>query len=234
MSTAECPCICADVIYDQLKEYCGCVDVEEKDVQEMIHIVSMATGWGDDPCDTFLSGDRREVIDLPPCIECPIGFKPYYHPFDEESFTFTLVKIDGLEQTTTTLEHAYSDIEGLFRVDTGLSDCECAVTCGCTPQYKMVVDYTAGYDILPDCLLPVFCNLLEMIQAKNSCDCDDCGCENNYSEDEQKPLVEYKRGDVITVFLEQDLAKVLIEQYKNQVGMISLVKPPCPIWGVFA
>ena len=233
MSTNDCAC--NDSIYEQLTEYCGCVDVEEKYVEEMIHLVSMATGWGgENPCDTFLENTRREVIDLEPCVDCPIEFKPYYRPFNPDSFSFKLIKIDGLTETATDLDFGYIESEGLFRVDTGLSDCDCRVICGCEPKYKLVVEYTAGYPELPDCLLPVFCNLVEVIHAKNSCDCEECGCETNYGENDQQPIVKYKNGDVVTVFLENDLGKMLVEQYKMQLGMLSIYEPPSRIWGVFA
>lgn len=231
MSTNDCEC--ANSIYDQLSEYCGCVDVQESDVDEMIHLISMATGWGSTPCDTFLVGNRKEVLDLEDCIDCPIEFKPYYHPYDPESFSFKRVEIDGLEETTTDLDFGYIESEGLFRIDTGLSDCACRTTCGCTPKYKLLVEYTAGYELIPDCLLPVFCNLIEVIHAKKSCDCEDCGCETNYGEADQQPVIKYKNGDVVTVFLENDLGKMLVEQYKMQIGMLSLFTPPPRMWGVF-
>ena len=219
-------------IIKQLTEYCGCVDVDEKDVEEMIHLVSMATGWGS-TCETFLYGDRQEIIDIEPCNDCPIEFRPYYRPFNTDSFSFKLVTIDGLTETTTDLEFGYIETEGLFRVETGLSDCDCRAVCGCEPKYKLLVEYSAGYEEIPECLLPVFCNLLEVIHAKNSCDCEDCGCENSYGESDMQPIVKYKNGDVVTVFLENDLGKMLVEQYKMQLGMLSLIKPPPRLWGVF-
>ena len=90
----------------------------------------------------------------------------------------------------------------------------------------MIVEYVAGYCNIPECLLPVFCNVLEVIKAKNDCKCcDDCGCEN------QEQQVKYASGDVVSVALETDIGKLLVEQYKKQIGMLSLVRCFPQLWG---
>lgn len=222
------------MIHDQLKEYCGCVEVHDKDVDELINMISIATCWMDKPCNTFLKGDRREVIDLPTCMDCAYEFTPFYHPFDPETFSFKLLKIDGTSQTITEIEDfSYSEYTGKFLLDTGLPSCKCAKTCKCActcecePEYKLIAEYNAGYDEIPDCLLPVFCNLLEVIHAKNDCSCDDCGCGDKYHEDS----IEYATGDVVTVALETDLGKMLVADYKKQLGMISLCEGTSDVWG---
>ena len=235
-------------LYTQLSQFCECVkEVDDKDVEDMISVVSLATGWALDPCDTFEKSDRREVIDLPPCMDCPFEFKPYYYPFDAESFTFTLVKRKGMEEERTSLlNFRYSGFDigemkfnGGFLVDTGLPQCNCTCEdeCGCPTEYKLLVEYTAGYELLPECLLPVFCNLLEVIHAKNSCDCNECGCNGDtVTYDANGNItaqeIKYKSGDVVSVFLETDLGKMLVEQYKNQLGVISLLKQTHDVWGM--
>lgn len=232
------------MIYDQLKAYCECVDVSEDDVAELVNVISLATCWQRTACETFLPGVRREVVDLPSCADCPITFEPYYQPFigertvteiDEETggiitkkvpfgiddFKFYLVKIDGIVEEVTEIpstDYAYHASDGMFHIIPGLPSCKCGCNpCGCPPSYKLIAEYIAGYDEIPDCLLPVFCNVLEVIRAKNDCECDAaCGCENG----EQQ--ITYAKGDVVTVALETDIGKLLVETYKNQLGMISL------------
>lgn len=234
-------------LYDQVTQYCDCVSqITAKDVDDMIAVVSLATGWMLRPCDTFELSKRREVIDLPSCMDCPYKFTPYYFPFDASSFTFTLLERKGLEEVLTPLDKfkyiGWDDgdmkYSGDFLVDTGLPKCHCACDeCGCPTEYKLIVEYDAGYELLPDCLLPVMCNLLEVIHNKNSCDCTQCGCggdevtydsEGNITSDQ---TIKYKSGDVVSVFLETDLAKMLVEQYKNQLGMMSLLKYHHTVWG---
>lgn len=215
-------------IAEQLRAFCECVeDISDGDISEMVNVVSLMTGWQRVNCETFLTGARREVRDLPSCADCPITFEPYYHPFDIGSFKFYLVKIKGLEETVTEVrDFRYSAVDGLFRIDTGLPSCRCGCDpCGCKAEYKLVAEYEAGYDELPECILPVFCHLLEVIKARRNCECcDDCGCDNG----EQK--VKYASGDVVSVALETDLGKLLVEQYKNQLVTLVLHEAPV-IWG---
>lgn len=236
-------------MYRQLLQYCTCVeDADDRDVTDMIGVVSLATGWALNPCESFELGERREVIDLPSCMDCPYEFTPYYAPFDADSFTFTLIKRKGLEEERVALpDFRYIGFdmrdmkyEGSFLVDTGLPkcDCTCEDECGCPTEYMLMVEYTAGYDTIPECLLPVFCNLLTVIHAKNSCDCGGCACNSGdtttYDADGNVVTqeIKYPSGDVVSVFLETDLAKMLVEQYKNQLGMMSLLKYNHNVWGM--
>lgn len=217
-------------IVEQLKAYCDCVeDITDEDVAELVNIISLATCWVVEPgdCKTFLTGARREVVDLPSCADCPIVFEPYYYPFDEHSFKFYLLKVEGIEETMTEItSFRYSDVGHVFRIDTGLPSCRCACPpCGCPPEYKLVVEYDAGYDELPDCLLPVFCHVLEVIKARRNCECcGDCGCET-----EQQ--IKYASGDVVSVQLETEIGQMLVQNYKNQLGMISLCRGRKYLWG---
>lgn len=214
-------------IVEQLTEYCSCVqDVEEKDVQEIIDLVSMLTCWTNNPCDTFLMGARKEVEELPSCIDCSYKFEPFYHPFDIDSFKFTVVEVDGTTITETEVTD-YVYYNGEFILNLPLPSCECdCKRCGCDPEYSLVIEYNAGYEGLPDCLLPVFCNLLDVIQAKNTCDCEkDCACNTEES-------IQYATGDVVTAALETDLGKMLVEQYKKQLSMLSLCEERKWIWGI--
>lgn len=226
------------MILDQLRDYCECVkEATDEDVAELISVVSMATGWMRSPCENFLLDDRTEVIDLPSCSDCPIEFEPYYHPFDPSSMKFTLVKIKGVEETEEEItDFGYISSEKKFRVN-ALTRCGCTVCeCGCPTEYKLKAEYSAGYTEIPECLLPVFCNLLEVIQAKNDCDCTcECGSNEEAQYDRYGNLitqqVKYKSGDVVSVFLETDLAKMLVQDYKNQLGMLSVIRQK-RVWGL--
>lgn len=215
-------------ILEQLKGYCDCVeDITEAEVDELINVVSLATCWQTKPCETFLRSERREVIDLPSCADCPIVYEPFYRPFDVSSFKFFLVKQEGITETVTEItDFNYHVSDGSFHILTGLPKCNCTpCDCGCPPEYKLLVEYIAGYEEIPDCLLPVFCNVLNVIKAKRECNCEaDCACDT-------KEEVKYATGDVVSVALETDIGKILVQQYKNQLGMMSLCRANRDLWG---
>lgn len=217
----------ADIV-TQLEEYCPCVDSPDtEDIQEIVSIISMYTCWTNTPCETFLLGERREVVDLPPCLDCAFEFEPFYTPFDTESFDFVIVKQEGSTITEEHVDAVYNRATGKFIVDTGLPSCNCYRKCSpCKADIKLVVTYEAGYERLPECLLPVFCNLLEVIKAKNECDCEkDCGCN---SENQQN--IKYAEGDIVTVQVETELGKIILHQYMKQISLISLCVER-HIWG---
>lgn len=223
-------------ITDKLSAYCDCADeFTEKDVEDLINVISMATGWTSKPCETFLTSDRREVIDLPSCLDCAFEFEPYFAPYEVDSFTFTVIRQTGIEEESFPVEEfIYSQTDEKFRMLLPLDKCCCVggctpCSCGCDPVYKLVVTYDAGYEDIPECLLPVFCNLIRVVHAKNTCDCEDCQvCNTNYGEG---PQVTYAKGDVVTVALETDIGKILVEQYKNQIALIGLYGRDQRAWG---
>lgn len=214
--------------WDDLKDYCNCVEADDDDVSELVNVISLATGWQSKPCETFLKSTRREVIDLPSCTDCPIVFDPYYVPFDQSSFKFYLVTIEDIAESVSEITNfAYHTSDGKFYVNPGIPSCKCSDKCGCPATYKMIVEYDAGYETIPDCLLPAFCNVLDVIHRKNTCDCNTCSCDNTGSEEN----VTYATGDIVTVALETDIGKMLVEQYKKQLGMISLYRRQRDLWG---
>lgn len=220
------------MIIDQLKAYCDCVDVEDRDVEELVNLVSMATCWTQSPCETFLSGPRREVVELPDCqCDCDVfEFTPFYHPFDSTSFTFTLVRQQGIEEESIPVtDFVFSEIDSVFRMHLPIPSCKCQTTCGCPPTYKLLVEYVAGYDELPDCLLPFFCEALQYIRDKNKCDCDDCSTCNNQ---EEPFVIDYENGATITDRLADYLMDMFVEQYKRELSLISLCGYRKEIWGI--
>lgn len=224
------------MIYEQLSDYCDCIkSFKEEDVDELINLVSVATCWTQQPCETFLNSERREVVRLDDCLcDCEIvRFKPYYTPFDVESFTFTLVKEVGIEEEFIPItEFNYSEVEGVFKIDPPIPNCKCGCNeCSCNPTYKLVVDYTAGYEDLPDCLLPIFCEALQYIIERRSCDCTQCQtCENDYDDDKVEVLVD--NAATITNQLKKYFVETLAEQYKRQLSLISLCRHRRTIWGI--
>ena len=222
-------------VKEQLAEYCDCIDVEDKDVDELIHLISAYTCWAGEVCDTFLSGTRREVIDVPDCVcDCDVfEFEPFYAPYDTGSFTFTLIETDGINERAIPIrDYHHSIIEDKFLIQLPLQNCKCGchVECGCPVTYKLLVTYVAGFDEIPGCLLPVFCEALQWIKIKNTCDCSQCEpCDDSTQR-------KYYEIDITTLTgtLQDYFMRVLTRQYINMLSQISLCshKDRLKLWAV--
>ena len=217
-------------VVKQLNTYCDCLTVEEKDVNELIDLISTYTCWTQHPCETFLQGDRVEVIDLPNCVKpCDVFiFEPYYQPFEPESFTFTLVEQNGITETLTDItDYIYSSVDGNFRMELPLPNCRCKPKCECESTYKLLVNYVAGYEEIPDCLLPLFCEAIQWIQQKNECDCGNCEpCNTNYV---QNGVIDNTK---LTGRLQEQFLNIFTVQYFRQLSLISLCKADANLWGL--
>lgn len=224
-------------VYEQIQDFCECQEgtYTESDIDELIDLISMATCWTQTPCETFLSSARTESVDLPDCLdECQVfEFRPYYRPFSVESFDFKLVKYEGIEEDLIDItEYSYSEVDGLFRLKLPVPSCKCRpCVCGCEPEYRLLVRYTAGYEELPDCLLPLFCEALQYVSEKNACDCSDCAVCAAGGGNDMQPVIEYEDGANITDRLQYYFVSLLSEQYKRQLGLISLCGECYGLWG---
>ena len=222
-------------IYEQLSTQCNCIGtVSEADVDELIHLISVYLCWAQKPCETLLSGERKEVLELPDCVDdCEVfTFEPFYHPFDEGSFEFTLIAQTGIEETATPItDFAYSETDDNFKMLLPIPNCRCkGRQCGCETKYKLLVTYVAGYEELPDCILPLLCEALQYIKEKNDCSCDKCSaCDNKYEEDKTEILID--NAATLTDQLKNYFIRVLAHQYKKQLSMLSLCKHPSELWG---
>ena len=229
-------------IYQQLQDYCDCKitegDSSEKNIDELVHIVSNATCWAGEgsTCSTFLMSERQETLKLPTCPDkCFVyEFKPFYHPFDVGSFNFVIVEEDGIEQKLIELtsdDFVYSDYEEVFKIKLPYAhDCKCEI-CKCKKKYKLVVTYDAGYEEIPECLLPVFCEMLDLIARKNKCDCECDACHENPNYDNKTDYGDYTTGDMLTSAIITEIGPIMTNNYKEQIGLISLCEPEYVIYG---
>ena len=223
-------------IYEQLGKECDCIKkVTNSDIDELITLISAYTCWMNKPCENLLSGERKEVLDLPDCVdECEVfTFKPFYHPFDVDSFDFTLIAQTGIDEETTDItDFSYSEVDDEFKMLLPIPACKCGCSpkCGCPTKYKLLVTYVAGYTLLPDCLIPLMCEALQYIIEKNNCSCDKCPtCDNKYEDDRTAILVD--NAEKLTDQLKNYFVRVLTEQYKRELSLISLCEKPNELWG---
>lgn len=224
------------MIYDQLRNYCDCLadDVTDADIDELVSLISMYTCWTNKPCDTFLMGEREEVIELPDCVDdCDVfEFSPFYEPFDMPSVAFTMVTQIGIDESTQSIEAKYSEIDRKFKMKLPIPGCDCDIECGCKAKYKLLVRYYAGYEEIPDCLLPIFCEGLQYIIERKKCDCEDCQtCGDQYIDNSNSKRLIYG-ANTLTEQLKVFFMETLTAQYTRQLSLISLCgKKRYDLWG---
>lgn len=246
-------------ILEQLEDYCNCIllEVEEKDklkaIQEMIHIVSLLTGWQQHPCETFLKSDREETIDIDKIDRCAcradgiMEFIPFYTPVEPESFKVSLVEVEGVKECTRQLdetEFSWGKMNSVLFINTLPFADQIANECNfchpCPSNQKLVIEYVAGFSELPKCLLPIFCDMFHLLLDKNDCHCEKCdSCKTrNYDEESvldtfdpdkmtQGQWLDYKTN----VYL-RALVKLF---YKKQLASINLIgRKRVTAWGTIA
>lgn len=161
-----------DLIVNQIKDACPCFcDKKDEEVkaliENLISLLSVSLCWNDTLCGSFLYGLREERFDyMPDCMTCvPCArykkFPLFYHADGSELdiVSVTMHVYNGLEDTTYTLTEAeYTVRRGVLIIDNSNIPQNCC-TCNCD-EFELIVEYNAGYKMLPDCLLPLFCDLL--------------------------------------------------------------------------
>lgn len=219
-------------VFKQLSDYCDCLKVKESDVNELINLISVKTCWASkgNICGTFLTGERTEVVELPNCVcDCDVfTFEPQFTPFEPDSFTFTVIEQEGITETSIEVtDFVYSAVDEVFRIQLPLPECGCSSSCGCEKKYKLLVTYIAGYELIPECLLPVFCEALQWIQIKNTCDCSEC--EPCSSDNTEVGEIDYS---TLTGRLQDYFLETLSVQYERQLSFISVCKWKSDLWAV--
>lgn len=109
-----------------------------------------------------------------------VEVKPYYWKgFDPTTLKVYMHKRKGLEREEYELDTDkwnWSFVDGtiLVNVTDELSPCcKCYDPCSCEAEYKLVLDYEAGYtsETLPDCVYDAMCHFLSIFIAYQN----DCG-----------------------------------------------------------
>lgn len=243
-----------DEIIEQLRSYCDCIgDLDtdnpdkrskvEKNLTELIRLVSVSTCWAtgkvpkfkegccchDTFCDSFLLSTREEVLepqdisDL--CGSCDGGLMKinlYYNQVIADSITIDIVYRDGIRFENVPFgEFTYDPYGEILWLD--MSEYLPSGTCSCRELYKIIIRYDAGFERLPECLLPVFCELLKYVDDMNRCDCEACPvCE--IREDSEEPDNRNQKDIWYWV------RKQLYETWIRQLEMIALCDYP-KYWG---
>lgn len=214
-----------ETIYEQLQTNCNCVrksDLNDEsfkvNVMQLVDLISTITCWKNNTCETFLSSDREEVFDIDfiRSCRCDGGFvitDLFYKEIKEETIQVILQTRDGIHFEDIEIskeDFTFNTYENKLYID--LSSYGIDNICSCKKLHKIIVRYTAGYELLPKCIVPVFCDYLQHLIEYNRCDCN---CDTCDDETENKAPVE---PDTI----EEYIQRTLFISYQRQLEIISL------------
>ncbi len=216
-------------LYDQIQGYCSCMgEINECEVEkylsQLVDYVSAMTCWKRKTCETFLSSEREEVFS-PSYVKdcgCDHGMTviPFYytHVF-EPTIEVTIQLRDGVHFCEVLVEpddYSFDVYENELYINLSKYLGLVGGQCDCTKMHRVIVRYIAGYDRIPDCILPIFCDLMNYIVELNSCDCDRCTeCESGSEEQE---IPDDENQQLIHSWIQQAVTTV----YINQLGLMSL------------
>lgn len=225
------------LVYQQLKDFCDCLpdmeeDVFKRNVDELIHLISILTCWQQNTCETFLNSERVEYVELGQIDPCAcngsiVPFAPFYRPFQPDTFRVDLTTIRGLEEEVEPITAiAYINTLSELRID--LEGKIMGNICSCPPDRRLRIQYDAGYPELPDCLLQIFCDMLAVVADKNNCDCTPCDvCSGS-----DDVTIDYLNGDKVSPVLNDYFNSLILAGFKQQLGFMSLCDCQPEIWGV--
>lgn len=218
-------------IYDQIAGYCNCMsEIDpcnvEKYLAQLVDYVSMMTCWKRKSCETFLSSEREEVF-APNYINdcgCDQGLTIiplYYTHIFEPTIQVTIQLRDGVnfcEVLVDPEDYSFDTYDNELYINLSKYLGLAGGQCDCTKFKQIIVRYIAGYDRIPDCILPIFCDLMSYIIELNACGCTQCtDCESGSMRDEED-FPKDENEQLIYTWIQQAVTTV----YINQLGLMSL------------
>ena len=187
------------------------------------------TCWKNSPCENFLSSDREEVMDVDVIKSCwcdgGLMIVPlYYREIKAETIQVFVqirngVKFEEIELSTD--DFSFNQYENKLYID--LSEYDTESVCNCEKVHKLIVRYTAGFELLPNCLLPVFCDYLSYVIKMNQCDCNCNTCEDdteNTEPVEPDTIEEYIQRTLFIAYARQLETISLCGNHKWFVGLV--------------
>ena len=175
-------------ITQKLQDRCGWFDCDDgatmqRYMESFLRVLARLFCWTDGECDTILRARRHEVIEVKDFDICGcdamVEIKPYYFKgFDPSTLKVYMHKRKGLEREEyeiTPDKYNWSFVDGtiLINVTEELSPCcRCCDPCSCETEYKIILDYEAGYTSasLPDCIFEAMCHFMNIFVAyQNKC-----------------------------------------------------------------
>lgn len=228
-------------IIQQLKDYCDCLkdkdlkdtDKFAKNVEQLINLISTLTCWkrGDEVCETFLMQTRVEYIDvslISRCCRCDNGImntELFYDLVQPDSIKLQLKIRDGIHIKYIDIDNSHFEYDVTTNelwID--LSDYLLTGECSCEKVEKIIVTYDAGFEQIPECLLPVFCDYLQYVIEMNRCECstcDTCNSTEDYEDAEKDLIVNLDNTDEqLNTYIA--VRRSIVKTYARQLEIISL------------
>lgn len=223
-----------ETIIQQLSDYCPCfsdlykehADDMDKSVDTMINVVSYATCWTNKPCETFINSEREEIHTIGKIKRCGCDagifcFTPFYTNITPDTIKVIAIVKDGIKEIPSDLEsdkYTYNEYTDQICID--LSDYINECNCDCTKLVKVVVTYDAGFEMIPDCLLKLFCNMFAIIHAQNCSSCNNGTDPNITTISEGNEII---FDDVnMCKSIEYHLTDMITKSFVSQISLISL------------
>lgn len=213
-------------IAEQLKDYCDCMEIDEnfeRDVNQLITLVSSLTCWTNKPCETFLSSEREQYfpLEVNPCCGCDyltMKKELFYEQVKTDSFSVFLIMRDGIKEYEVEIEpEDFYYIQRNNHIKIDLRKYLNQNPCSCEVAEGIIVRYTAGFEEIPNCLLPVFCDMLQYVIAMNKCECPCTTCET----DDAEVVVEGDNSEP-QASISITVRNYINNAYGTQLGLISL------------
>jgi len=225
-------------IKEQLETNCDCLpEVDERlferVLDSVISYISQITCWRTELCETFLNEERIELIPINnlECCGCDdrlMTITPrFFEMIDMDSFKVEFITVMGLSEDVVEIDSEYfSFIESMNELRIDLSRYYSCNPC-CPPETIVRIRYYAGFDLIPDCLLGLFCDLMRVLYDQMKCDCGTCQpCEAKTN-----LMGEVDEDEIVNKTLDNFLNDVVIKGYINNLSMMSLCLGEHQPWG---
>ena len=190
----------ADLI-SKLKDYCKCIPAGTTDetiwkggLFQIMILFSNFLRWNDGKCNDMLSRTRRYKKET--TFDCCMNGIELPHNEITEITSFNIFKVTECEEiqykVLTPIFSCLTDKVRLCKDTELLSECLectkfgdvwncCKCRCRCEPKWYVDIEYLAGYEEIPECLIPLICELYSYIQLMNNKCLDQCATSENVS-----------------------------------------------------
>ncbi|MGL4695183.1 hypothetical protein [Enterococcus larvae] len=202
-------------IITQLQQHCLCFCDEDEGIEQALEralvLFSLFT------CGNSIGVVRKqerikvEKNCICSCSENYISFFSFY-PYPQ-NYEVSIETISGISRESQSAEFL-EIVEGEIKIDISSIPCN---DCSCDDNF-VVIDYDAYPELIPDDLLPFFCDLMNLILTFQDKACGNCTNCTNFQKSDIYAEIEEDRANMI------DLQEYIYGYYKQVLRKYSLCK----------